>query len=710
MDEHPLHTLLNPRSVAMVGVSANLTKMGTIQYLNLIHSGYRGTIYLVHPETPEILGRNTWPDPASLPEVPDLAVLVVPTAAVSSLLREFGERGTRHAVVITAGFRETGETGREREEEIHAVAREYGIRFLGPNCFGIVNTHLPLNMTVVPFGRPQGILGIASQSGTYISQILPYVQRHGIAVSKALSVGNEADLDLTDCLTYLGRDPQTRAIGLYIEGLKRPRDFLDAAREITPHKPVVAQYVGGTAAGARSGSSHTGAMAGPDDLYDGLFEQAGIIRVPSIEEVFRLGWALATQPPLRGRRIAVLTNSGGPGTAIADTCARGGLEVNEFSPPMQARIRELLPGHASSRNPVDLTFHVGLSSLVEDIPEIMFSAEEVDGVIIHGVMDTGFMEAMYPIFKPLLDISAEEFIASFESSIDELVGLPASWGKPLVISTFVGDEDHCTRVLHENLIPKYDSPEMAGRAMGALWRYWSTIHGRPRDAGVGCREGRRLRELLAAEPRPDEYAAKRLLETCGITVTREARVNSVDEALESAGTLGYPVVCKACTSDIAHKTEQGLVFTGLNSPSELKKACARIHDLIPEAELLIAEHIQSRREFIVGMTRRDDFGPVLLFGVGGVNAEGLRDTVLRLAPLSRSAATAMIRSIRSADLLGPFRGEPGVDVDRLADLIVALGDLAMEVPGIKEIDCNPVMVVRGLPVVADCLIVMEEES
>ncbi|HRW81424.1 MAG TPA: CoA-binding protein, partial [Desulfomonilia bacterium] len=304
MPDNPIAHLMNPSSIAFVGASNTFTTMGTIQCMNLIAGGYPGEVFPIHPKEATVLGKKAYKAIADLPVVPDLAVLVVPTRLVLDMVEEFGRLGTKHMVIITAGFRETGTNGGAMEKVLVERARHYGIRFLGPNCLGIVNTHLPLNITVGPVQDYKGKLGLASQSGTYVAQVVSYLHKNGIALSKAISVGNEADINLIDCIEYLGQDDNTRAIGLYIEGIRDASRFLEVASRVSRVKPIVAQYVGGSEAGARSGSSHTGAMAGPDHLYEALFDQAGVIGVDSIEDVYKVGWALATQPPLKGRRIA----------------------------------------------------------------------------------------------------------------------------------------------------------------------------------------------------------------------------------------------------------------------------------------------------------------------------------------------------------------------------------------------------------------------
>ncbi len=305
MPVNPLHLLLNPRSIAIAGASNNPMKMGTLQALSILKDGWQGKFYPIHPTEKTVLGHRAYASPLDLPETPDLALLVVPTAQVVPLIEAFAAIGTKRAIVISAGFKETGEEGRRMEERLKEIVAGSGMRFLGPNCMGIINTAISLNVTVSPPGKRPGRLGLASQSGTYVTQTIAYLGEQGIRFSKAISCGNEADIDIIDALEYLGEDEQTKAIILYIEGIRDGRRFIETARRITPLKPVLAQYVGGSAAGARAGLSHTGAMAGPDHLYDGIFRQAGIIRCHSIEELYAHGRVHATQPPLRGNRLAV---------------------------------------------------------------------------------------------------------------------------------------------------------------------------------------------------------------------------------------------------------------------------------------------------------------------------------------------------------------------------------------------------------------------
>lgn len=710
MPDNPLETIMAPRSIAIAGASNNPTKMGTIQYLNLLHSGFPGPVYPLHPKEKEVFGAKAYARIEDLPEVPDLAMLVVPGRLVPDMIERFGAIGTRHAVIITAGFKETGPEGLDREKELIQAARAHGLRFLGPNCMGLVNTHLPLNVTAAPLVSPPGNLGLISQSGTYITQTLKYLHEKGVRLSQAASVGNEASIDLVDVLEYLGEDPQTRAIGMYIECIRRPDRFLDAARHITRHKPIIAQYVGGTASGARSGSSHTGALAGPDNIYDGLFRQAGILRANSIEDVYRVGQALATQPQPRGKRVAILTNSGGPGTAMADTLDRLGMEMPAFSQSLQTKLRSLLPGHASAANPVDLTFHVDMTLMAQTLPEAILASDEVDALLIHGIMDTGWADLAYPVFKDIFNISREEFKKSMHANVEGLLKMPASNDKPVIVSSFFGREDAAARRLQDGGIPVFDSPEKAAAAMAALHAY-REIRTRPEDVAPAGNP-------FAGKARPiwkntvdrgwDEFRAKEMLRAYKIPTCREILAESKADAIEAAKAIGYPVAVKGCHTSLAHKTEHGVVHLDLASADGVAAACDAVRGKSPDAGFLVCEMVSGHREFIAGVHRHPGFPPCVLFGLGGVLTEALEDTAIRLAPLRRSEALEQIAAIRAQAILDVYRGWPAVDREALADILVRIGQLALDFPQIEAIDLNPILIREGQPVVVDALFEQEK--
>ncbi len=713
---NPLFELMNPKTIATVGAGNNPMKMGAIQALSIVKDGFPGKYYPIHPTEDEVFGYRAYRSAFDLPEAPDLVMFVLPAPLVVKILEDFGKIGTRRAIVITAGFRETGAEGLELEEQLKEVARRYDIRFLGPNCMGMLNSHLPLNVTVAPLTGPPGLLGMASQSGTYITQVLPYLQSKGIRFSKAISVGNEADIDIIDCLEYLGADEDTRAISLYIEGLKDAGRFLETARRITPHKPVLAQYVGGTDAGARAGSSHTGAMAGPDYLYEGLFKQAGIVRVESIEELYYQGWVLATQPCLKGKRLAVLTNSGGPGTAMANTCNDGGLEVPAFSQELQAEIKKHIPPHGSAGNPVDLTFHMDSEAISTTIPELILKSGEVDGLVVHGLMSGGFLKAIYPHLIDLVgDIGADNFAAQFARDMEKPLSLPEKYGLPMIFSSFFGREDNFTAAYQDQNIPFFDGPEKAARGMLALHRY-NQVRKRPVSAPPELPPHSEQAAQIIAGARDkgwqnlDEHSSKLVLQAYGIPVGSEKLVSSAQEAKKAASEVGFPVALKGCSPHLVHKTGHGLIQLNLNSSAEVQLA----YDTVLAAAgqdipVLVSKMVKGEREVMAGIIHQEGFGPCVLFGLGGIFTEALKDNVFRLAPLCSTDTAEMIDTIRASALLGAYRGLPPVDRQALSNILQTIGNIGLLHPEISEIDLNPIIISGAEPVVVDALVVLQQD-
>jgi acetate---CoA ligase (ADP-forming) len=429
---------------------------------------------------------------------------------------------------------------------------------------------------------------------------------------------------------------------------------LQLAREITKTKPIIAQYVGGTSAGARAGASHTGAMAGPAYLYDGLFHQAGIIQANTIEDVFLSGNALALSPAPAGKRIGILTNSGGPGTGMATTIEALGLEVPEFSDHLQKKLEPFLPGYAGTRNPVDLTFHTGMELMAETLPEILLESGEIDGLLIHGIMDTGFADLLYPIFKDVLNVSISDFKAYFKADLTQLIGMPKKYNAPILISTFMGEEDHCLRTFRDFGIPSFDSPEKAAHAMAALFEV-SFIQKRLPDipSAMEVPVPEKAIEIMkyATSDTMDEYMAKEILRAYNIPTPCEFRVDSTQQAIMAAGRIGYPVVVKVCLPGILHKTEQNLVHMDCRNKEDVQKACKAISKKVKNTSFLISQMINTGREFMAGMTRFDRFPPCILFGIGGIFAETINDIAVRLAPFGKNEAVRLITSIKSHNLL-----------------------------------------------------------
>lgn len=466
-----LYPIVNPKSVAFFGASNRFTAMGTNQLNALLDLGFEGKIYPVHPKEDRVLGLKAYKKVQDLPEVPDLAVMVLPTHLVTGVVEECGQKGIKHAIVVSGGFKEVGGDGAALEKKLLAVADQYGIRFLGPNCLGVANPHHKFNVTFLPFeGRP-GFIGFASQSGSFITQMFGYLSRYDIGFSTGISVGNEADVDIVDCMEYLAACPHTKVIGLYIETIRRGRAFIDMARSIVPHKPIVAYYVGGSEAGQQASFSHTAALAGPDELYDGVLRQSGIIRAQSIPELFDYCWVLGACPRPAGNRVIIQTHSGGPGAAAADACSRAGVVLAKLSPQTREKLSPLVPATGSMNNPVDLTFSKNPLDYFSVIPDILMEENNSDGLLAY------FLAPGQSIRRTMegMGIAPDQIPQLTEKLFDDqgqsLAGLIAKHQKPLVGFTFHSHEELSIQKLRHHGIPVFPSPDRAARAMAALVHY-----------------------------------------------------------------------------------------------------------------------------------------------------------------------------------------------------------------------------------------------
>jgi acetate---CoA ligase (ADP-forming) subunit alpha len=471
MESSPLYQMMHPKSVAFWGASSNPTGMGSVQLSQLLASGFEGTVYPIHPKEKEIMGLKAYAHVRDVPEPVDLGVFVLPTTVVPEVLAECGEAGVTRVIVVSAGFGEQGVEGKELQQRLVQIARQYGITFLGPNCIGVVNSHWKLNTTFFPYDAPAGFIGMASQSGSFITQMFVHLEKLGVGFSQGFSVGNEAMIDITDCLEYLGHCPNTKVIALYIEGIRRGREFFRVAREVSRKKPIVAYYVGGSQSGSRAALSHTGVLAGPDRLYEGMFKQAGIVRATSIEELFDFCNVLGSQPLPKGNRIVVLTHSGGPGAAAADTAERTGLTLTELSRSTVEAVTELVPHTASVRNPVDLTFNRNPLDYTKTIPRILLGDDQVDGLFIYILMPflriTQAMQALGNTTEAAAHM-AREFVTA---NVTALQGLAAEYGKPVVGGSFCTRDELINRMLQDEGFPVLPSPERAIKALAALVTY-----------------------------------------------------------------------------------------------------------------------------------------------------------------------------------------------------------------------------------------------
>jgi acetyl coenzyme A synthetase (ADP forming)-like protein len=676
-----LDPLFRPRSVAVVGASR---RPGTIGYQildNLLTHGYRGVVYPVNPHARAVHSIPAYPSVDDVPGPVDLAVIVVPKEHVVEVVDQCGEKGVKAVVVISAGFKEVGGEGVAREEALMERVRAHGMRLVGPNCMGVLNTEPghSMNATFAPTMPPSGPLSFMSQSGALGVTILDYAAEYGIGINHFVSVGNKPDVSGNDLLEYWEHDEATRVILMYLENFGNPRKFTRLARRVTRSKPIVVVKSGRTRSGARAASSHTGALAASDAAVDALLAQCGVLRADSVEELFDMAMALEAQPIPRGNRVAIVTNAGGPGIILADTCESMGLEVVELSEETQRRLGEVFPAEASFRNPVDM---------------IASATAESYSVALDLILRDPEVDAAIAAFVPPLGIRQEDVA-------EAIVEASAGHGSKPVLAVLMGREGlpQGKAELHEAGIPAYTFPESAARALAALVRYRRWLQRpvpEPTRYEVDKGEVTRILDEVEAQGRERlrEDEALRVLEAYGIPTVEHRVVSTVEAADAAADDLGFPVVLKLLSTDIVHKSDVGAVRVDIRDGDELREAAEGMLERAREAGaevegILVERFLSGGKEVIVGMATDPSFGPLLMFGLGGIYVEALRDVVFRVQPVSGEDAREMVSGIRGRQLLEGIRGEPGVDRERVAEAIERVSQLVGDHHRIQEMDINP---------------------
>ena len=702
-----LNELFSPSSVAVIGASNRTGTVGASLFRNVLAAGFRGVAYPVNPRWSSVSGVRCYPSVRALPEPAELAVVIVPAPEVSAVVDQLGAAGTRGVIVVSSGFREVGGPGVAREDDLIERARRYRMALVGPNCFGLLNTDptVSLNATFSETLPPRGNIAFVSQSGALCAGILRYGIAERIGFSRFVSVGNRAGIDENDLLRSLAHDDATKVVLLYVESLADGRRFLEVAREVTETKPVLVIKSGRTPAGERAAKSHTGSLAqsGRDQLYDALFEQSGVIRADTIGDLFRMAKVFASGARLDGPRLAILTNSGGPGIVAADAAARQRLELAAFSGPLRAALGRALSPSASVANPVDMTADAGPDQFRDALHRLL-EEPTVDGALV--------------IATPTGTLTAEAAARAI------LRGRGRS--RKAVTACLFGLTDLSREVgdLEAHGVPTFTFPEEAVQGLGSLARYraWATrprteVRSFPVDR-VAVRSALRRARATGQLVLP-EYLSRAVLGAYGVPFPESRRVGSLDEAREAARAIGYPVVLKVASPDISHKTEVGGVTLGLEDPAALAAAFERmqasLHRRAPHARIAgyeVESEVRGGKEVLLGVQRDPGFGPVVVFGTGGIYVEVLHDVTFRLAPVRPLAARHMIESVRSYPLLRGVRGEPPSDVPALAEAIERVSQLALELPEVVELDLNPLIVrSEGHGVVAvDARIVLAPSS
>ena len=673
--------ILRPHTIAVVGAGRRPGSIGHEILANLVNGGFTGALYPVNPGATEVLGLRCYPSLAEVPGSIDLVVIAVPAPAVADVIEAAGSRHAHAAVVISAGFAETGSAGAAAEGELVAVARRHGMRLIGPNCMGVLNTEpaVRMNATFSPATPVVGRAAFLSQSGALGIAVLERAVNQGLGLSTFVSVGNKADVSGNDLLQYWETDPATDVILLYLESFGNPRKFARLARRVSRTKPIVAMKSGRTRSGNRAARSHTAAASTDDVSVDALFRQAGVIRVDNLAELLDTAALLANQPLPAGPRVAIVGNSGGPGILAADACEAMGLEVPELSTATQALLRAALPVGAAVHNPVDLLATASGSDYEEALRAVA-ADENVDAIVV--------------VFTPPLVTKADAVAAAVQTIAAEVTT------KPILASFLTAEE--VRMVPGAVAVPCYTLPEQAIAALGralcyARWRA-APIGRRPVLSGVDRPEARSVIDGVLQEHRSGAWLsppyARRLAQSYGINVVPTISVHSASEATDAADAVGYPAVLKASGPSLVHKTEAGGVRLGLQSARDVSDAYVAMAAAVGDAMdgAVVQPMVPAGVETIVGLVQDPSFGPLVMVGLGGVATDLLADRSFRIPPLTDRDADEMVRSLRTAPLLTGYRGSTPTDVAALEDVLVRVAQLGEDHPEVVEIDLNPLIV------------------
>ena len=680
-----LGPILAPRAIAVIGASRRTDTMGHQILHNLLMYGYTGAVYPVNPTAHSICGVRAYPTVAEVPEPVDLGVIVVPHAHVQDVALQCCDAGVKGLVVISAGFREVGGTGIERERLLTELVRSRGVRMVGPNCMGVVNADpaVAMNATFATAFPPFGPAAFVSQSGALGLSILDRAREYGIGMSQFVSVGNKSDLSGNDLLLQWEHDPAVRVILMYVESFGNPRRFLEIASRITKHKPIIVVKSGRSAAGARAASSHTGALSASDTAVDSMLAQAGVLRAATIEELFDIAMAFGARSLPKSRRTAVLTNAGGPGILATDALAAANITLAELSPATITTLSAILPAEASIRNPLDMVASATPPSYAKALAALL-ADPNVDAVVPIFVPPYGIRQE--DVADAIVTAARTELTKPILAVLMGREGLPAGRAELLKVG-----------------VPTYVFPESVARALEVLNAYveWTALPpANPAPLAVDRVRAAAVIDTAIRERRLQlsQLEALSLLEAYGVR-TAKARVVADSSTLASAGAaLGFPLVMKIVSPDIVHKTDVGGVVTGLKSESDVRDAYGammkRVAERAPKATVtgvLLQQMMTGGRELIVGLTRDPGFGPLVMFGLGGVLVEALGDVVFRMPPIDSRQAHDMLAGIRGTKLLDELRGEPAVDRNLLADAVRRIAQLGHDFPQIVEMDANPLL-------------------
>ena len=664
--DNTLSGFFQPRGIAILGASGDPSKLGYAVTKNLIDSGYPGAIHLVNPKGGSLFGLHLYKNIGEIPDPVDLAVVVVPAQAAPITLEEIGKRGIKSAVLTSGGFRETGPEGAELETQVVNVCRQYNIRLIGPNCVGLIDTHFPFDTTFLPPPMPQqGEIAFVSHSGAFCAAVIDWSRGQGFGFSRMVSLGNQADLTETDLLNAVAADPATKTICLYLETISNGNKFLAEALKITPTKPIVALKVGRTESGQKAAASHTGALAGSESALNATLEKAGIFRAGTAEELFDWARALSSCPLPAGRNIAILTSAGGPGVIASDALEMKGLHLAEISPVIAGKLADLLPAAASVHNPIDMLASASPVQYAGCL-ELLLADENVNGVMV--------------ITLPPPSYRAEDIA-------DALIPIIQNAKKPVIVAqmgSVLTAQAHAHFV--KSGIPVYHFPERAASAFNVL--------AERADFLTANQSEPETRQFPAIDK--TIFSAEEIIAEYGISTAPIILAETEAQAAEVSKKVGFPLAAKIASPDILHKSDIGGVMLNINTEIEIRDAykqlMMRAGSARPDAQIdgiTLQRQIGSGQDLIIGAIRDPQFGPLMMFGSGGVEAEGIKDVAFGLAPLTKMEAEKMIMKTWAGKKLDGFRNIPAVDRSLVIDALIRLSWLICDHSEISEIEINP---------------------
>lgn len=689
-ERQPLDPFFSPKNVALIGATENAGSVGRTLLWNLVTSPFGGTVFPVNPKRPSVLGIKAYPSIIDVPAKVDLAVIVIPAPAVPAAVEQCGQAGVKAVIVISAGFKEIGPEGVALERQVLATARKYGMRIVGPNCLGLMNPLTGLNASFAKGMARPGSVGFISQSGALMTAVLDWSFKEQVGFSCFASIGSMLDVNWGDLIDYLGNDPKTTSIVIYMESIGDARSFLSAAREVSLTKPIIVIKAGRTEAAAKAAASHTGSLTGSDEVLDAAFRRVGVIRVNAISELFYMAEVLSKQPRPRGRRLSIITNAGGPGVLATDSLIQSGGELTVLNKDTIDKLSTFLPAAWSHGNPIDVLGDAPAERYAKTL-EMVANDENSDGMLV--------------ILTPQ-DMTDPTLIAQ---ALAKHAKIP---DKPVLASWMGGpDIDAGESILNKAGIPTFPYPDTAAKAFCYMWRYTynlrgiyetPNLHGDDADETAAFNQGKAIIESVRNDGRDllDEVESKRLLAAYGIPTTRMEIAPDAESAKALADSMGYPVVLKIHSRTITHKTDVGGVKLNLKDGAEVSKAFHEIRESVAKKAGL--EHFQGctvqpmvklkdAYEIIIGASPDAQFGPVLLFGSGGQLVEVYKDRALALPPLNATLARRMMEQTKIYTALKGVRGRKPVDLAALESLLVRFSRLVVEQKWVKEIDINPLL-------------------